>query len=81
MSGWLACEDANQAPVTTGSVGAGAGATLGKVFGPQLAMKGGIGSAALTVSGVTVAALVGWSHGGSLVLSLQGHRCGRQRIG
>lgn len=58
MSGWSACEQANQAPVTTGNVGAGAGATVGKLFGPQRAMKGGIGSAALTVSGVTVAALV-----------------------
>ena len=58
MSGWMACEDASQAPVRTGNVGAGAGATVGKVFGSHLAMKGGIGSAALTVSGVTVAALV-----------------------
>lgn len=58
MSGWLACEQACQAPVTTGNVGAGAGATVGKVFGLQRGMKGGVGSAALTVSGVTVAALV-----------------------
>ena len=58
MSGWMACSDANSAPVRMGNVGAGTGATVGKVFGPHLAMKGGIGSAALTVDGVTVAALV-----------------------
>ena len=58
MSGWMACSDASPAPVRLGNVGAGAGATVGKVFGPHRAMKGGIGSAALTVDGVTVAALV-----------------------
>jgi len=58
MSGWMACEAASSAPVSLGNVGAGSGATVGKVFGPHLAMKGGIGSAALTVGGVTVAALV-----------------------
>ena len=73
MSGWLACEDANQSPVTTGNVGAGAGATVGKVFGPQLAMKGGIGSAALTVSGVTVAALVVVNALGDVVDPTNGH--------
>ena len=57
-SGWMACEAASSAPVSLGNVGAGSGATVGKVFGPHLAMKGGIGSAALTVGGVTVAALV-----------------------
>ena len=57
-SGWTACEAASSAPVSLGNVGAGSGATVGKVFGPHLAMKGGIGSAALTVGGVTVAALM-----------------------
>ncbi|NBX53823.1 MAG: peptidase S58 family protein [Betaproteobacteria bacterium] len=57
-SGWAACEVASPAPVVLGNVGAGAGATVGKVFGPQLSMKGGIGSAALTVKGITVSAMV-----------------------
>lgn len=57
-AGWSACEKATNAPVALGNVGAGAGATVGKVFGPHLSMKGGIGSAVLTVAGVTVAALV-----------------------
>uniref|UniRef100_UPI0018EA2AE8 P1 family peptidase n=1 Tax=Pelomonas sp. KK5 TaxID=1855730 RepID=UPI0018EA2AE8 len=57
-AGYAACEAATDAPPAEGSVGAGAGATVGKLFGPELAMKGGIGSASLKVGGVTVAALV-----------------------
>ncbi|MEO8522020.1 MAG: P1 family peptidase, partial [Acidobacteriota bacterium] len=50
---------ATAAPVTEGSVGAGAGATLGKLGGMSRAMKGGVGSAAIrTPDGLIVAALV-----------------------
>ena len=58
QAGYLACQAANSEPVEQGNVGAGAGATLGKLNGPDCAMKGGIGSASLCVHGVTVAALV-----------------------
>lgn len=58
QAGYQACVNASTAPVAQGNVGAGAGATLGKMNGPHCAMKGGLGSAALTVNGVTVAALV-----------------------
>ncbi len=45
--------------VAEGNVGAGTGATVGKLFGMKQAMKSGIGSASLTLgSGVMVAALV-----------------------
>jgi L-aminopeptidase/D-esterase-like protein len=45
--------------VAEGNVGAGTGATVGKIFGMKQAMKSGIGSASLTLgSGVMVAALV-----------------------
>lgn len=57
-AGYAACAAAGEAPVAQGSVGAGAGAVVGKLFGPARAMKGGIGSASLRVHGVTVAALV-----------------------
>jgi L-aminopeptidase/D-esterase-like protein len=57
-AGYLACQSATSEPVLQGNVGAGAGATLGKLNGPDCAMKGGIGSACLCVNGVTVAALV-----------------------
>jgi L-aminopeptidase/D-esterase-like protein len=50
---------ANNGPVPEGNVGAGTGATVGKIFGMKQAMKAGIGSASLTLaSGVVVGALV-----------------------
>jgi L-aminopeptidase/D-esterase-like protein len=56
-TGRAACEAAGS-EVAQGNVGAGAGATVGKLHGTGRAMKGGIGSASLCVGGVTVAALV-----------------------
>src|SRR5580700_2751110 len=57
--GEKAVEAATDAAVEEGNVGAGAGATVGKLFGMRQAMKSGIGSASLTLgSGVMVAALV-----------------------
>ena len=56
--GYGACEAASAAAPAQGSVGAGAGATVGKLFGIERAMKGGIGSASLTVGAFTVGALV-----------------------
>jgi L-aminopeptidase/D-esterase-like protein len=57
--GYRAASAATEAIVTEGSVGAGAGATVGKIAGYQRAMKGGVGSAAVTMSdGLVVAALV-----------------------
>jgi L-aminopeptidase/D-esterase-like protein len=58
QTGWNACERASSEPVPCGNVGAGAGATVGKVFGPELAMKGGLGSACITVGPWQVGALV-----------------------
>lgn len=57
-SGRAACEAAHTGPVALGSVGAGAGASVGKCFGMQHAMKGGIGSASIRLGDVTVAALI-----------------------
>ena len=57
-SGYAACEAASTQPVAEGNVGAGSGATVGKLFGIQRAMRGGIGSASVTVGGITVGALV-----------------------
>jgi len=57
--GYQAARAASAAPVAEGSVGAGAGATIGKLAGMTRAMKSGVGSAALTIpNGLTVAALV-----------------------
>ena len=57
-SGYAACEAASAAPVAEGNVGAGTGAAVGKLFGIGRAMRGGIGSASVTVGGITVGALV-----------------------
>ena len=57
-AGYAACEAASDAAPAEGSVGAGAGASVGKLFGIERAMKGGIGSASVTVDGITVAALI-----------------------
>ena len=57
-SGYAACAAASVSPEAQGNVGAGAGAVVGKLFGIERAMKGGIGSASVCVNGVTVAALV-----------------------
>ena len=57
-AGYAACEAASSAVPAQGNVGAGSGASVGKLFGPERAMKGGIGSASVTVHGVTVGALV-----------------------
>jgi len=58
QAGYAACDAAGDGPVAQGSVGAGAGALVGKLYGVQRAMKGGIGCASITVDGITVAALI-----------------------
>ncbi len=56
--GEAAAAAASDAPVAEGAVGAGTGATVGKLFGIRQAMKGGVGSAAVALpGGVVVAAL------------------------
>lgn len=57
-AGYAACDAASSAAVGEGNVGAGAGATVGKMFGIERAMRGGIGSASVRLDGITVAALV-----------------------
>ena len=57
-SGYSACEAASKGSVAQGNVGVGAGASVGKLFGIDRAMRGGVGSASLRVGGITVAALV-----------------------
>jgi L-aminopeptidase/D-esterase-like protein len=57
-AGHAACQAATTAAPAQGTVGAGAGATVGKLYGITRAMKGGIGTASITVAGVTVGALV-----------------------
>ena len=66
-AGHAACEAASTARPAQGNVGAGAGASVGKLFGIERAMKGGIGSASIRVAGVTVAALVAVNATGDVI--------------
>ena len=67
-AGEAACEAASAAPVPQGCVGAGTGATVGKMFGFERATKSGLGSASLELAdGVTVGALVAVNAAGDVV--------------
>lgn len=56
--GYQACLNAAAGKLAQGSVGAGTGATVGKLFGLTQAMKGGVGSASIILDGgLIVAAL------------------------
>jgi L-aminopeptidase/D-esterase-like protein len=58
-AGARATETASSGPIARGSVGAGTGATVGKLGGPALACKGGLGSASARLpDGHIVGALV-----------------------
>jgi L-aminopeptidase/D-esterase-like protein len=67
QAGWAACEAASRQPPAEGNVGAGTGACVGKIFGHDRAMKGGIGTASVTVGGVTVGALIACNALGDVV--------------
>ena len=66
-AGYRACELASTKPPAEGNVGAGAGAAVGKIFGIARAMKGGIGTASVTVDGITVGALIACNALGDVV--------------
>jgi L-aminopeptidase/D-esterase-like protein len=59
-SGYQACVAASSAPVREGNIGAGAGATVGKLFGPKFSMKSGLGTASVKIAGtgIVVGAIV-----------------------
>lgn len=57
--GYQACMNATRKAPEEGSVGAGTGATVGKILGMGQAMKGGIGSAAMEIgAGIQIGVLV-----------------------
>ncbi|MPZ72348.1 MAG: peptidase S58 family protein [Nitriliruptorales bacterium] len=57
-AGWAACESATEDDPPMGSVGVGAGCTVGKVAGLPYAAKGGQGWAVVRDGGITVGALL-----------------------
>ncbi len=73
QAGYHAAKAAASGPVAEGNVGAGAGATVGKMLGTELAMKGGLGSWALTrPDGLKVGALVAVNCAGDVVNPAEG---------
>lgn len=66
--GYTAASVASTGPAAEGSVGAGAGATVGKTGGGGRSMKGGFGTASITLdNGLTVAAAVAVNAVGDII--------------
>ena len=88
--GYQACLNASPEPPAEGNVGAGTGATVGKILGMGQAMKGGLGTASLEIGGgVIVGAIAAVNVFGDVVDPSTGHivagaralRKGRLKIG
>lgn len=73
--GYNACLAAKSGPIEEGNVGAGAGATIGKMFGPNFAMKSGLGTASVKIgdTGVVVGAIVAVNAVGDVIDPMNGH--------
>jgi L-aminopeptidase/D-esterase-like protein len=56
-TGRAACVDAREGKPTEGAVGAGVGATVGKIAGPEGAMRGGVGAWSMSMGPYRVGAL------------------------
>ena len=66
--GYQACLNATTSPPAEGNVGAGSGATVGKILGMGQAMKSGIGTASMEIgAGVIVGAIVAVNAFGDVV--------------
>lgn len=56
--GYRAAQNASEKENRQGNVGAGSGATVGKIIGPKFMMKSGLGSASVAVGDLIVSAMV-----------------------
>jgi len=75
QAAYKACEAATSDPVAEGNVGAGAGATVGRMLRAQTAggMKGGLGTASLRLGNLVVAALAVVNAAGDIFDWRKGH--------
>lgn len=72
-AGYKACKAASFNPVAEGNIGAGTGATVGKLFGMNRAMKGGLGTASIKIGNeLTVGAIVAVNAVGDVIDSATG---------
>lgn len=65
--GYRAASSASSDAPAEGNVGAGAGASIGKIFGLKSAMKAGIGSASMNLGGLVIGAMVAVNAFGDVV--------------
>ncbi|TET40066.1 MAG: peptidase S58 family protein [Dehalococcoidia bacterium] len=65
--GYQACLAATNGPVAEGSVGAGTGATVGKILGPERMTKSGLGTASQRLGNITIGAIVAVNAFGDVV--------------
>ncbi|HEY9151478.1 MAG TPA: P1 family peptidase [Anaerolineales bacterium] len=86
--GYLACLNASKDESAEGDVGAGTGASVGKLFGNALAMKSGLGSASIDIgNGIMVGAIVAvnaWGdviENGEVIAGLRSGKVGPIRVG
>lgn len=88
--GYRAAASASSDAPAEGNVGAGTGATVGKMFGMGLAMKSGLGTASISIGGgIIVGALVavnGWGdvidpQTGQVIAGLRSGKAGPLKIG
>ncbi len=87
--GYQACVAASKQAPAEGNAGVGTGATVGKLYGPALAMKSGVGSASIRAGGIVVGALVAVNSfgdvmdpaNGSIVAGLRSGKVGPIRVG
>ena len=88
--GYLAATQASAAPPGEGNLGAGTGASVGKLFGTALAMKSGLGTASMDIGGgVVVGAIVAVNAWGdvidpqtqAIIAGLRSGKVGPLRIG
>lgn len=78
---YAACLNASSAPVREGAAGAGAGATVGKLFGFERCMKGGIGSCCIDAAGgLKVAALLAVNAVGDIFDPASGAKIAGSRV-
>src|SRR5574341_1296586 len=65
--GYRACLAASHTRFREGNVGAGTGASVGKLFGAALALKSGLGTASLKAGGIVVGAIAAVNSFGDVV--------------
>lgn len=79
--GYLAASRASSAPPAEGNVGAGTGASVGKIRGMKYAMKAGLGTWSVNLEGIIVGALVAVNAVGDVIDPSSGIRIAGLRSG